>query len=89
MPLVAEQTRPASSRKGKAKANSSKIGTLGGLQQSDDDDDDEKPAEFYTGGEKSGLGVIDPTSKKGKHASNDLVKEILKKAAAYVCINQS
>lgn len=69
--------------KGKSRPSRSGINTLGGLDQSDDDDDDDdRPAEFYTGGEKSGLGVIDPTKKKdGSKKSSNLIEEILKKAA--------
>ncbi|BFZ54548.1 protein phosphatase regulator [Savitreella phatthalungensis] len=63
--------------------------------EEEDDDDDEKPAEFYTGGEKSGLGVIDPnkarrqqgtggagTSAGGSAGPQDLLEQILRKAAA-------
>lgn len=75
-------------KKAKAKATESRRGvnTLGGLRQSDDDDDGEdKPAEYYTGGEKSGLGVIDPTKNKdGSAKSSNLIQELLRKAAAYV-----
>lgn len=53
-----------------------------GLRQSEEqENDDDKPAEFYTGGEKSGLGVIDPTNKKGGGRTRDLIQEILKKAS--------
>lgn len=62
----------------------SAINTLGGLKQSEDEDEDaDKPAEFYTGGEKSGLGVIDPTKKKdGSKTPSNVIQEILRKAAA-------
>jgi UBX domain-containing protein 1 len=50
-----------------------------------DDDDDakdgdkaKKPASFYTGGEKSGLSVLNPDRKKG--GSPDVVNKILQKA---------
>lgn len=67
------------------------VATLSSVRDAadDDDDDDDKPAEFYTGGEKSGLGVIDPTKRRsGESAASgagpqDLLEKILKKAAAY------
>lgn len=81
----ASQPSTKSRAKGKSTPSRGGINTLGGLgQDEDDDDDDDRPAEFYTGGEKSGLGVIDPTKRRdGSKKSSNLIEEILKKAAMY------
>ncbi len=71
-------------RKALAVSSSSKrMATLKDISQDDDDENSEKPQEFYTGGEKSGLGVYDPREKSKVNAS-DLIKGILKKAEEYV-----
>lgn len=74
--------RPVVARKSRANQTKSAFNTMGSLRQSDDQDDDEddKPAEYYTGGEKSGLGVIDPAKKKDGGRARALIQEILKKA---------
>lgn len=46
----------------------------------DDEDDDARPANFFTGGERSGLNVQNPDHRPGANAP-DVVKAILKKAA--------
>ncbi|CCG84146.1 protein of unknown function [Taphrina deformans PYCC 5710] len=81
------QAFPVSNTRSKSKPTPNRrgINTIGGLQQSQDEDSDaeDKPAEFYTGGEKSGLGVIDPSKKKdGTNRPMNLIQELLRKAAA-------
>jgi UBX domain-containing protein 1 len=45
----------------------------------DESDDEDKPQSFYTGGEKSGLSVQDPSKKKAGHQK--VIQSLLKKAA--------
>ncbi|KAM0750267.1 SEP-domain-containing protein [Meredithblackwellia eburnea MCA 4105] len=57
-----------------------RIGRLPQGDDDDDDDDDERdPANFFAGGEKSGLSVQNPNAKKGGGTS-DMIKGILQKA---------
>ena len=56
-------------------------GPAGGEEDSDDSDDDAKgPANFFTGGERSGLNVQNPDHRPGRNAP-EVVQNILKKAA--------
>ncbi|TIB10657.1 hypothetical protein E3P89_02734 [Wallemia ichthyophaga] len=72
--------RPESSKKGK---KSSGIATLKDVNNDDDSDDEEDPGKrekLYAGGERSGLSVQGP-SKGGPRGPNDIVGDIMKKAA--------
>lgn len=82
-PTSSRATQASTSRKNKPQKGV--INTMDSLRKNEEasaDDDDDKPAEFYTGGEKSGLGVIDPNPKKASNA-RDLIQEIVRKAQAY------
>lgn len=59
-------------------------GGRGGGGGNDDDDDDDggpDPANFFTGGERSGLSVQNPDHARNRGQAPDLVQHILKKAA--------
>ncbi|ORY79028.1 hypothetical protein BCR37DRAFT_370310 [Protomyces lactucae-debilis] len=82
---TAPSSRPAASSSSKttAKRATGSVSTLGSIAKhgsDDDESDDEKPAEFYTGGEKSGLGVLDPNSKKKDRSAQGLIEQIMRKA---------
>ncbi|GAA6009592.1 hypothetical protein JCM11491_001027 [Sporobolomyces phaffii] len=52
----------------------------GGGSGSDDEDDSKDPANFYTGGAKSGLSVENPDDQRGLGSHGDAIKRILQQA---------
>ncbi|GAA5952728.1 hypothetical protein JCM3765_002257 [Sporobolomyces pararoseus] len=72
----------ASSSSGGGQAGGSRFGGFGtGGPGSDSDEDDSKdPANFYTGGAKSGLSVENPDDQRSLGAHGDAIKKILQQA---------
>jgi UBX domain-containing protein 1 len=54
-----------------------------GREGSEGDDESREPQNFFAGGERSGISVQDPTSRRGP---GQLVNDLLRKASEFVCL---